>query len=125
MLKFKTLPDNFNQDSFFCNLSKGVFRDYGSGSINDEDIIDSLSKTFFVYKVEFEQSASGRAADSILTNSNIFTGYLIPKRVERGAVTHYILQRWRGKFDFVRYTVTNQDCNEEKQCCIVRIGSIK
>lgn len=123
MLKFKIIPSRFTYDGIFCNLSKGVFK--SSRSINDNDIIDSLSKMFFIYKVEFDKTQSGRAADSVLTKSNYYTGYLIPLQEDRGVVTHYILQRWTGKFDFVRYRITNLDCNEDNQCCIVKIESLK
>ena len=123
MLKFKTIPKDLTYDGIFCNLSNGIFK--SSSSINDNDIVDSLSKMFFIYKVAFEKSKSGQMADSILTKSSYYTGYLIPLQKDLGVVTHYILQRWTRKFNFVKYKVTNWDCNDNHQCCVVRIESLK
>ena len=53
MLKFKTIPKDFTYDGIFCNLSNGIFK--SSSSINDNDIVDSLSKMFFIYKVTFSE----------------------------------------------------------------------
>jgi hypothetical protein len=123
MLKFKTVPDSFSYDKIFCDLSKGKFR--SSRSINDNDIVDSLSKQFNIYKVEFENTQSGRMADSMVTKSNYYTGYLFPLELDQGVVTHYILQRWTGKFTLVKYKLTNWDCNDNSQCCIVKIEAMK
>lgn len=123
MLKFKTIPNYYTYDGIFCDLSKGKFR--SSMSINDNGIIDSLSKLFFIYKVEFDKSQSGQSADSTLTKSNYYAGYLIPLEEDRGVVTHYILQRWTQKFNFVKYMVTNLDCNNNHQCCVVKIESLR
>jgi hypothetical protein len=123
MLKFRTIPNHFTYDGIFCDLSKGKFR--SSMSINDNDIIDSLSKMFFIYKVEFDKSQSGQIADSILTKSNHYAGYLIPLQEDRGVVTHYIIQRWTQKFNSVKYKVTNFDCNNNNQCCVVMIESLR
>jgi len=123
MLKFKIIPKNFTYDGIFCDLSKGIFR--SSLSINDNAIVDSLSKMFFIYKVEFDKSQSGQKADSILTKSNYNAGYLISLQEDRSVVTHYILQRWTQKFNFVQYKVTNLDCNDNHQCCIVKIESLR
>lgn len=123
MLKFKAIPMNFTYDGIFCNLSNGIFK--SSRSINDNDIVDSLSKMFSIYKVEFEKSKSGQMADSILTKSNYYAGYLIPLQRDLGVVTHYILQRWTRKFNFVQYKVTNLDCNDNNQCCVVKIESLR
>ena len=123
MLKFKNIPKHYTYDDIFCDLSKGKFK--SSMSINDNVLIDSLSKMFFIYKVEFDKSKGGQIADSILTKSNRYTGYLIPLQEDRGVVTHYIIQRWTQKFNFVNYTVTNLDCNDNHQCCVVRIESVK
>jgi len=123
MLKFKTIPDNYTYDGIFCDLSKGKFR--SSMSINNNVIIDSLSKMFVIYKVEFDKGKGGQIADSILTKSNYYKGYLIPLQEDRGIVTHYILQRWTQKFNFVKYKVTNFDCNDNHQCCVVTIESLR
>ena len=123
MLKFKSIPNHYTYDGIFCDLSKGKFR--SSMSINDNVLIDSLSKMFFIYKVEFDKSQGGQIADSILTKSNHYAGYLIPLQEDRGVVTHYILQRWTQKFNFVKYKVTNLDCNDRHQCCVVKIESLK
>jgi hypothetical protein len=123
MLKFKNIPKNYTTDGIFCDLSKGKFR--SSMSVNDNILIDSLSKMFFIYKVEFDRSQEGRIADSILTKSNYYAGYLIPLQEDRGVVTHYVLQRWTQKFNFVKYKVTNLDCNDNQQCCVVKIESIR
>jgi hypothetical protein len=123
MLKFKAIPDSFSYDKIFCYLSKGVFS--SSRSINDNDIVDSLTKRFNIYKVDFENTHNGRMADSMLTKSNYYTGYLIPLVVDHGVVTHYILQRWTGKFTLVKYKLTNWDCNDKGQCCIVKIEAMR
>ncbi len=113
MLKFKTIPENFAIDHFFSNLSKGVYR--SANSINDNPIVDSLNKMFLVYKVEFDKSQSGQLADSLLTKSLYYRGYLIALQKDYGSVSHYILQIWTQKFDFVEYKVTNLDCNYKHQ----------
>lgn len=123
MLKFKSIPKDYSTDGIFCDLSKGKFR--SSMSINDNALIDSLSKMFDIYKVEFTKSENGKIADSTLTKSNYYKGYLIPLQEDRGVVAHYILQRWTQKFNFVKYKVTNVDCNDKHQCCIVEIESIR
>ncbi len=94
-------------------------------SINENSLIDSLSKLFDIYKVEFDKSESGRNADSVFTKSHYYSGYLIPLQEDGGVVTHYILQRWTREFDFVKYKLTNSDCNDNHQCCVVTIESIK
>src|SRR5688572_5110178 len=120
MLKFKAIPNKFTYDDIFCDLSKGKFK--SSHSINDNEIIDSLSKTFFIYKVEFEKNTTGQRADAVLNDLNHYqTGYLIPLEKDYGAVTIYIIQRFTHKFDYVQYTVTNSDCNEKMQCCVVKV----
>lgn len=123
MLKFKTIPKSFKYDSIFCALSKGIFR--SAMSINDNVLIDSLSKIFFIYKVEFTKSRNGQIADSILTKTNYYTGYLIPLQEDLGVVTHYILQRWTRKFNYVEYEVTNLDCNDMQQCCVIKIELLR
>ena len=123
MLKFKSIPKNYSTDGIFSDLSKGEFR--SSMSLNENTLIDSLSKMFDIYKVEFDKSENGKISDSTLTNSNYYKGYLIPLKEDCGVVTHYILQRWTQKFDFVKYKVTNIDCNDNHQCCIVKIESIR
>lgn len=123
MLKFKRIPNKYTTDGIFCDLSKGKFR--SSRSINDNVLIDSLSKMFDIYKVEFDKSESGISADSMLTKWKNYVGYLIPLQEDRGVVTHYILQRWTQKFNIVKYRVTNLDCNDNQQCCVVKIESIR
>jgi hypothetical protein len=122
MLKFKVIPDNYNYDSIFIDLSKRKFK--SSMSINDNALIDSLSNMFIIYKVEFDKSESGQTAYSILTKSNHYTGYLMPLQEDRGVVKYYILQRWTQKFAFVKYRATNFDCNDNHQCCVVKIESL-
>ena len=126
MLKFKSIPNDLKYDQIFSELTKGKFNSKASSDICNTAILDSLNKTFWVYKVEFEKNEYGKYADSILNNfDNYKTGFLIPLQKNQGAVTSYIAQRFTRRFENISYYVTKIDCADNNQCCVVVIKAIK
>ena len=98
---------------YFFNLTKQKFNSYS-------DLIDTLNRKFFVFQVDFDKTSEGVKADTILHCNNCFEGHLIPIQKNRGVVTNYILDRYRGNFESVKYKVISHNCNFNQGCVIIQ-----